>query len=173
MIVREIKKEIEELKNFSQSLEDFKKNINQNESFKDPELIKHVNEINEHISIVMDNADVDKRLTIHARDLLNLELAKIRNDSSKISLLKNKLVNDEVLNINLTEQMIKDNSVHLELLNKKNQEINQLLEQKMTLEQKLQHYDQLHHSQIGSLISLNERHNQISKKIKRNLQRGA
>ena len=111
---------------------------------------------------------IPEKLRQYSRFLVELKLASFRKDKAKSKLLSQLLVQDEYLRLSRTIAQIKEMEEKVQVLKKHYHETNQLLEQHLSLEEKLFLTGLPHRQHLRNLLKITEKQKKIMQDIGHN-----
>lgn len=167
MELREIKKEVHSLLNIEENfklfkqhwLKPLKKNSNQHLPFLDnldqetkKELNQKLHQLKDNLNNIETSQIINDKLRHHARDLIELKLTNFNGDNQKSEVLTNQFLNDDFLNLKQTISQIKNFDEDVSELAEQYHEINELLQQKLSLEEVLFYLDLPHKLYLYNLV---------------------
>ena len=180
MELKEIKKEVYELSNIREDLKNFRqhwvkplrKNSNQHLPFLNKldnqtkaELGKMLYHLQEDFSKIESAQIINIKLQQYSRYLVEMKLASLNGDENKSLLLTNYMLNDEFLSMKETIKEIRDFQGTVQKLSKQYEEINTLLQKKLSLEEMLFFMNLPHQRYLTRLLQTSDEHTRIVREI--------
>lgn len=180
MNLRDLKKEVESLASIEHSVELFQKYA--------PKLIQpHTNihlpslqvfsgqekkEFNQKIGQLHDQLPslkarqaLNEKLHQYARYLIELKLSTFNQDQTRFKTIASKVLKDEFLNLPQAFHELSQFQNQLQSFSKQHDELNEWLNERLTLEEQLLHAEQPHHQQVRKLLSIAEQQKRLIKTI--------
>ena len=182
MELRELKKEVHALPNVKENIEDFQENwvrpIRSNTNSHLPfltnlskELKKDVNrkmfEFHETLSEVKKGEFLHGKLRSYARYLIEMKLDTLRGNNTKSNLITNLLLNDDALSMKQTIAEVKSFDHSVKKMSKQYEEINTLLQKKLSLEEALFLMELPHKRYVYNLLETSKKQKKIVRHIGR------
>jgi len=184
MDLKELKKEVQQLPSIEQTTKQFKENwlkpyhkdthIPKHFEFLknlDPitraELNKRLAETKQHLDTIGENQILSEKLHQLTRQLVELKLTNFNGDTKKAKQITNRLINDEVLSIAKTVEEINDFEERVAKISDHYQEINTLLDKRLSLEEALYYMEIPHHRYLQTLQKTAQHHKTIARAIER------
>ncbi len=184
MDLKELKKEVQELPNIEHTTKQFRENWlkpyhkdthlpKQFEFLKnlDPitrtELNKRLADAKVHLDNLQNSQILNEKLHQLARHLVELKLTTFNGDTKKAKAITRRLVNDEVLSIAKTVEEINDFEERVAKISDHYQEINILLDKRLSLEEALYYLEIPHHRYLQTLQKTAQHHKAIARSIER------
>ena len=184
MDLRELKKEVQELPNIEQSAKKFKENwlkpyqkethipkqfdfLKKLDPLTRADLNKQLVDTHQHLDSIQSSQIINEKLHQLTRQLVELKLTTFNGDKKKGKQIMNRLVNDEVLSIARTVEEINDFEERVAKISDHYQEINTLLDKRLSLEEVLYYMEMPHHRHLQSLQKTAQRHKTIARAIER------
>jgi len=176
MELREIKKEVHNLLDIETDLKNFndcwvkplKKNNNSHlPSLKDldPEIKAELNQkllqIQKHLKQIETSQLINEKLKSYSRYLIELKLTTFNNDQDKSKMLTNQLLNDDFLNLKQTIIDVKSFGKNVQAISEHYHKINDLLHEKLSLEEILAFTNLPHKRYLYNLIKTSRKQKNI------------
>ncbi len=180
MDLRSLRQEVQQLPNLKESITEFQQhwikplrnNTNRHLPFLQelpPQTKKELNQKLALFSGTLEAAQlgstIQDKLHSYARELVELKLAFLRNDSTKAAMITNLLLKDEFLRISQTLADVQEFAQIISLLEKQYQEINQFLERHLSLEETLFFSEQPHKIFITALSKVARDHKRLARDL--------
>jgi hypothetical protein len=182
MDLREIKKEVRNLGDIeviSQKFQDnwvkpLRRNTNNNLPFLKNIEDDHKREINQKIANfkstleqVKQGQRVNEKLNHYSRYLIELKLTEIQQDHQKSKQITNTLLNDDFLNIKQTIVEVDKFKNDVKQLSEHYDDVNQLLQKKLSLDETLFFMDLPHKIYLHNLLQISKKQGQIVRHLGR------
>ncbi|MEK6901692.1 MAG: hypothetical protein AABX37_05075 [Nanoarchaeota archaeon] len=182
MDLRALKKEVDTLSNVEEHLELFQNNwikpLRTNTNSHLPFLKKldaqtrlHLNkqlaEFQSHIPKVKQGQNVNDKLRLYAKYLIDLKLNAIQGNPSRSKLIVNQMLNDEYLKFNQTMIEVREFEEAIEKMSDHYQDINVLLQKQLTLEETIFFLDLPHKLYLHHLRKTAERQKHLMRDLGR------
>lgn len=182
MELRELKKEAHRLSDINENLKLFRENwlrplretSNRHLPFLkelDEETKKELNWRLHTLKSTFDNLQsgqmLNDKLKDHAHDLIELKLTTFNGDRRKSEVLTNQFLNDDCLNIKQTIREVQEFSDDVQELSVQYQEINELLQKKLSLEEVIFYLDLPHKLYIYNLSRTAQKQKTIVRELGR------
>ena len=173
MDLREVKKEVESLANVEESLERLEEcwlkpssPFLQNLTEKDKEeLNRKLAGLGRSFNGLKEGQRINEKLKHYARYLIELKLTTLNGDKEKSVLITNRLLNDEFLNFQRTIAEINSFKEQVDGLHSSYQQVNEWLQNKLTLEESLEFMDQPHKLHLQAVLKTAEKQKAVIKKL--------
>ncbi len=172
MDLQEVKKEVRELPNVEQAINQFQEhwikpirtNGNYRFSFLDKLDAKTQKELKQKLAKsqalckdIKSSQAIHDKLSQYSRYLVELKLTSFRGDEKKSKVITKQLLHDEYLRLSNTIVDIKTNEQKVQALEKQYQEVNQLLDKHLSLEETLFLMELPHHKYLQTLLKITEK----------------
>lgn len=182
MDVRELRKEVNALPQLSANVQKFqtnwlrpiRSNTNQHAPYINDlsnETKKQINtklqSIQEHLSNIKNADQINDKLSMYMRYLVELKLANMQDNHSKAQVLSNRLASDDVLKMSTTISQIKQAQVSVSLIKNHYEEINDLLSKELSLDQTVHFLELPHQRYLATLLKTTQNHSKIISQIGR------
>ena len=174
MELKQIKEEIHALPEIQETLAKFQENwfrpLHQNNAHfpfikgldrqTKTELIQHLAFLQPHLQVLSDSQILPDRLHHHAHNLVELKLTTFNGDRKKAKMLVNDLGHKESW---IKRTLAQVNNLHTSLLHLSQQyeEVNRLLEKKLSLEEMVYYMSLPHRKYLGTLLKTADHHQKI------------
>ena len=183
MSLRELKKEIHSLANIEKNLKDFQDNwikplrTNTNSHLPflkklDPDtrlqLNKKLVQLQDDINQIKQSQMINERLIHHSRYLIEMKLNSLQGNQTKSQVITDRLLNDDVFNIKQTISDVQSFETSLNNLQEQYEEINELVQKRLSLEETLFFMDLPHKIYLGNLIKISQEQKNIVRNLGRN-----
>ena len=179
MSLRELKEEIRNLTPIDEQVERFRKswvkplknNTNKHLPFLQELSFEEKKELNENLlpahKIINSLAlhSINDKLNLYSRYLIELKLTTINGDKNKSKLITDRLLKDSFLKLQNTIEDVAAFESGLRDLNKHYDKINDLLNERLNLEDSVSLSEFPHKQHLNSLKETNRQHKQILKKL--------
>ncbi len=173
MDLRAVKKEIESLADIEDSLEklegcwlkpssSFLQNLTEKEK---EELNRKLTGLGHRFKEVKEGQRINEKLRHYSRYLIELKLTTLNGDKEKSVLITNRLLNDEFLNFQSTIAEINSFKEKVDGLHNSYQQVNEWLQNKLTLEESLEFMDKPHKMHLQAVLKTAEKQKIIIKQL--------
>ncbi len=184
MDLRDLKREIEKLPHLGETvrafrqhwLKPYQKDQPTKHSFLknlDPKTRKELNQrlalLKEHLDCLESSQVIHEKFGHQARMLIDAKLSMFNNDSKKTKQLLQRLVHDDLLSVGLTIKDIRAFDASLQKISDEYEEINELLDRKLSLEEALFYMDLPHRIYLNTMLQTAQKHKAITRDIGRHM----
>lgn len=181
MGLKELKQEIEQLPNLTETVINFQSNwinpLRGNNAHLpflkklSPDVKEELNNkllsLQASIQHLQNSQHIHERFQNHSHNLIELKLTTLNGNKSKQKLLTNKLTNDDFSSIKSTVQHVRQFQEHTTILSRQYEEVNRLLEKQLSLEEMVYYMNLPHRKYLNSLIKTTEQHQKIVRDLGR------
>ena len=184
MDLKELKKEVQNLPNIEHTTKKFREHwlkpfhkdahipvhfefLKNLDSLDRAVINKLLAETKTHLDTIQGSQIINEKLHQLARQLVELKLTNFNGDTKKAKQITNRLVNDEVLSISKTVEEINDFEERVAKISDHYQEINILLDKRLSLEEALYYMEIPHHNYLQTLQKTAQHHKTIARAIER------
>ena len=172
MDLRELKKEVHELANIDENLKKFQENwlrplrtntnshlpfIKKLDTETKLQLNRKLAKLQEDISKIKQGQMTNEKLTHYSRYLIEMRLTHLQGDNSKSEIITNRLLNDDFLNMRQTISEVKGFEESVQKLNQQYNEINELLQKRLSLEETLFFMELPHKLYLRNLMKTSQK----------------
>ena len=119
----------------------------------------------ETVAAVRYGATIQEKLRSYAHYLVELKLASLRDDEQKKSMITNRLLKDEFLNLSQTLVDVQEFSETVGIMEEQYSEINQLLERHLSLEEAVFFMGLPHRIYLATLVKTSRDHKRIARDL--------
>ncbi len=182
MELRELKKEVQNLPSIQENLKRFQENwirplrSNTNSHLPflqkvDPLTRKEINQrlgkLNKTFEELESSQLINEKLQQYARQIVELKLTTFNGNTQKFKSITNSLLNDEFLSMKNTLADINAYEENLSRLSEEYNHINELLQQKLSLEETIFYLDLPHKLYLHNLLKISKDHKIIARDLGR------
>ncbi len=183
MVLREIKKEVDNLANVEKNLRKFQDNwikplrTNTNSHLPfvkelDHETRKMINRkmalFQEELAEIKASQAINEKLGYYARYLIELKLTTLQDDYSKSKMITNRMLNDDVLNLSQTIEDVKSFDEKVQKLVTHYNEVNELLQKSLSLEEVVFFMDLPHKMYLQNLLKIAQKQKTLVRDLGKN-----
>ena len=173
MDLRAVKREVESLINIEKALEkleecwlkpssSFLQNLTEKEK---EELDRKLAGVGRSLKEIKNGQRINEKLKHYARYLIELKLTTLNGDKDKSVLITNRLLNDEFLNFQRTIAEINLFNGQVNDLKESYQQVNEWLQNKLSLEESLELMDKPHKLHLQMVLKTAEKQKVLIKKL--------
>lgn len=129
------------------------------------ELNALLEQANVHVKGIKESQVIQDKLQMYARQLVDLKLAHLRENKTRVKQITQQLTNDEFLKMQNTIQDVKKLKEHTSRLEEHYEAINTLLHKELSLEESVFFMDLPHKLYLYNLVKTAIEHSKITRKL--------